>query len=198
MTSTRGPYKLKKRAESRDQTRHRLVSAAADLHREVGPAFTTMADVAARAGVSKMTAYRHFPTDLDLFRACGRHFVSGNPLPSPESWDDVEDPLARMRRALREIYAYYRRHARRLANVLRDAQTMPVGGAFREAEQAWRASLLEAWPAPLRRRPGLRAAVALSVNFETWHRLAESEELTDGQVVEHMVTAAAASSGRKP
>ena len=197
MTSARGPYQLKKRAERRDRTRLRLVAAAADLHGEVGPAFTTMADVAARAGVSKMTAYRHFPTDLDLFRACGRHFVDGNPLPNPESWADIPDPVARLRTALREIYAYYRRHARRISNVLRDSQTLPVGGAFREAERAWRDSLLDAWPSRTRGRPGLRAAVALGVNFEAWRHLVESVQLSDRQVIEHVVASAVASSERR-
>ena len=40
MPSKRGPYELKARADRQRQTRERLVAAAADLHGEVGPAFT--------------------------------------------------------------------------------------------------------------------------------------------------------------
>ena len=183
MPSQRGPYQLKKRAERRDQTVERLIAAAADLHAEVGPAFTTMAAVAERAGVSRMTAYRHFPTEQDLFRACARHFISGHPPPAPEPWLEIADPLVRLRRALGEIYAYYRRHEQRIANVLRDSQTMPVGGAFREAEKNWATALLSAWPATTQRRKALRAVIRLAVHFETWHYLVQHEELEDIDIV---------------
>ena len=189
MASNRGPYQLKQRAERRDQTRLRLVEAAADLHGEVGPAFTTMADVAERAGVSKMTAYRHFPTEKDLFGACSRHFIDAHPLPDPQPWHVIGDPNVRMRQALGEIYAYYDRHQERIANVLRDSLTMPVGGVFRDAERAWADALLGAWPARTRRRPSLKAGVAIAVHFETWHHLISRQGLTSRQVIDYTVPA---------
>jgi AcrR family transcriptional regulator len=194
MASKRGPYELKARAERQERTRERLVAAAADLHGEVGPAFTSITDVAQRAGVSRMTAYRHFPTDLDLFRACGRHFITGHPPPPIEAWLELVDPLDRLRRALGEIYAYYRRHEQRIANVLRDSQRMPVGGAFRDAETTWARALLAAWNAPERRRRSLRGAIALAVHFETWHHLAAHERLPDADIIGLMRDAAQAAS----
>lgn len=192
MASTRGPYQLKQRAERRDQTRMRLVAAAADLHGEVGPAFTTLAEVAERAGMSKMTAYRHFPTEKDLFGACARHFIGAHPLPDPGPWRAIPSPDARLRRALGEIYAYYGRHEQRIANVLRDSLTMPVGGVFRDAAGAWREHLLGVWPAEVRRRPILKAGVGLAVHFETWHHFVASQELTSPQVVDYNVAAVTA------
>ena len=189
MASKRGPYELKVRAERRDRTRERLVEAAADLHGEVGPAFTTMADVAERAGVSRMTAYRHFPSERELFRACGAHFVAGNAPPASEPWLEIQDPFARLRRGLSDIYAYYGRHDRRIANVLRDSRTMPVGGVFRDAEKRWASALLEGWPAHVRRRRRLRAALGLAVRFETWHYLSETGA-SDGDVI-RLIEAAA-------
>jgi AcrR family transcriptional regulator len=194
MSSKRGPYELKARAQRQEQTRERLVVAAADLHGEVGPAFTSIADVAARAGVSRMTAYRHFPTERDLFRACGQHFISWHPPPPVVPWLQIADPLDRLHAALHEIYAYYRQHRQRLANVLRDSQTMPVGGAFRDAEAAWAAALLDAWGTPARRRKPLRGAIALAVHFETWHHLAEHERLRDSDIATLMRRAAQATS----
>lgn len=186
MASRRGPYELKARAKRRDQTRERLVVAAADLHGAVGPAFTTMADVAERAGVSRMTAYRHFPTEQDLFRACGSHFIDAHPPPAGEQWLEISDPLARLTRALEDIYAYYRCHQQRIANVLRDSQTMPVGGAFREAGRTWAGTLLGAWPAQVRGSRSLRASIGFAVRFESWHYLVEHEDLRDIDVIQLM------------
>ena len=37
-----------------------------ELHKEVGPAQTTIAEIARRAGVQRLTVYNHFPTKPDL------------------------------------------------------------------------------------------------------------------------------------
>ena len=141
-----------------------------------------------------MTAYRHFPTERDLFRACSRHFITGHPLPPVEPWFEIDDPAARLRAALAEIYAYYRRHQQRIANVLRDSQTMAVGGVFRDAEKAWAAALLAGWDASAYRPKPLRGAIALAVHFETWHHLAEHERLRDPDIIALMHHTAQAAS----
>ena len=64
------PYKLGKRADRQAQTRRRIVEAAVDLHSTVGPAQTTVAQIAERAGVQRHTYYAHFPTEWDLVLAC--------------------------------------------------------------------------------------------------------------------------------
>jgi AcrR family transcriptional regulator len=50
-------------------TRQRLLAAAVESLAEVGYAATTVAVVAARAGVSRGAAQHHFPTRADLFAA---------------------------------------------------------------------------------------------------------------------------------
>src|SRR5215211_6472596 len=50
-------YELKKRAERRGETRRRIVQAAVDLHTTVGPAKTSTAAIAERAGVQRHTVY---------------------------------------------------------------------------------------------------------------------------------------------
>src|SRR5262245_17308758 len=50
----------------RDQTRTAIADAAVELFIERGFAATTMEEVAEAAGVSRRTAYRHFPTKDDL------------------------------------------------------------------------------------------------------------------------------------
>ena len=63
-------YELKERAESQQRTRQRIAKAAAELHEQVGPAETTVAEIARRAGVSRLTVYKHFPDDAALYPAC--------------------------------------------------------------------------------------------------------------------------------
>ena len=64
-------YTLKKRAEQQAETRRRIVEAAVDLHSSVGPALTTLSQVAERAGVQRHTLYAHFPDERTLFMARG-------------------------------------------------------------------------------------------------------------------------------
>ena len=58
-TETR-KYSLKARAERQAETRRRIVEATAELHTEVGPAQTTVAEIARRAGVQRLTVYNNF------------------------------------------------------------------------------------------------------------------------------------------
>ncbi|MBA2357024.1 MAG: helix-turn-helix transcriptional regulator [Actinobacteria bacterium] len=51
----------------------------AALHEEVGPARTTIAEIARRAGVQRLTVYKNFPDEYELFAACQRHFLSEPP-----------------------------------------------------------------------------------------------------------------------
>jgi hypothetical protein len=47
-------YELKARAQRQARTRQRIVEATMELHKEVGPARTTVAEVARRAGVHRL------------------------------------------------------------------------------------------------------------------------------------------------
>src|SRR6267378_1925698 len=101
-------YELKQRAESLSETRARIVSATVELHDSVGPAQTTISAIAQRAGVQRLTVYRHFPDERSLFEACSAHWAAQNPAPDPSTWVAVDDPEERLRIALTEIYAFYR------------------------------------------------------------------------------------------
>ena len=56
-------------------TRRKLLEAALESLGEVGYAATTVAVVAARAGVSRGAAQHHFPTRADLFAAAVEHMT---------------------------------------------------------------------------------------------------------------------------
>src|SRR5919107_2705025 len=121
----RGKYNLKARAERYQKTRQRIVEAAVELHRTAGPARSTVTEIANKAGVERQTVYNHFPDELSLFEACSAHNRSLNPPPDPGPWGLIADPEERLRRALADLYGYYRRNERMLANVTSDAQVNP-------------------------------------------------------------------------
>src|SRR5918995_7197902 len=93
-------YQKKRRAEQQAETRQRIVEAMVALHREVGPARTTISAIAERAGVERLTVYRHFPDEYSMFEACTSHYATEVPGPDPTAWADIEEPAERLRAAL--------------------------------------------------------------------------------------------------
>src|SRR5690606_4006184 len=93
-------YKMRRRAEARDQTRERILKATMQLHDEQGVAPTTLTQVARRAGVGPATVFRHFPTVNHLVQACGQHvwIEMRPPVPdaAPAIFAGIESPGARL------------------------------------------------------------------------------------------------------
>ena len=119
-------YELKQRAEDVTATRERIVEATVELHDSVGPARTTITAIAERAGVQRLTVYRHFPDERSLFEACSGHWTARHPRPDPVTWAAVDEPEERLRVALTAIYAYYRGGEGMIGNLLRDLPGLPV------------------------------------------------------------------------
>jgi len=118
----RRSYRLGKRAEAQRETRRRIVEAAVDLHSTLGPARTSVAQIADRAGVQRHTYYAHFPDERSLFLACSGLAMERDPLPDVSAWRSLPPGRERLRRGLAELYAWYGRNATQAACVLRDAQ----------------------------------------------------------------------------
>jgi AcrR family transcriptional regulator len=173
------PYRMRKRLEDVEETRRRIVEATVELHGTVGPANTTYAGVAALANVQRSTVYRHFPDEEALFGACTSHWFARHPWPRTDEWRAEADPLARLRRGLRELYRYYGENEQMLSNAWRDVEAMPT--FVREMLQAQvehtAAVLLEAWPDPDRR--SLRMAISHALDLRTWRSLADAGAAPD-------------------
>jgi hypothetical protein len=97
-----------------------------------------------------------------------------------------------VRHGLLEVYRYYRRHQRLIANVLRDRELgLPVGEGFIRHRAACRRVLASGFELdPTSRR--VHAALDLALDFHTWHTLA-SAGLSDRHAAEltaHLVEAA--------
>lgn len=168
-------YEMKARAQHVAETRRRIVEATVALHREVGPRETTIAEIARRAGVERLTVYKHFPDDRSLFEACQGHWLTRLPPPDFGRHAGIADPDQRTSAVLRDLYRWYREAAPMLRHSLRDAAALP---ALAETLQASRAMLEQTVELLLRGR-GLRgkasiraaAALGVSLQFSTWESL---------------------------
>jgi AcrR family transcriptional regulator len=193
MSSQNRKYELRARAEKQAETRRRIVEATAALHEEVGPARTTVAEIARRAGVQRLTVYNNFPNEAELFDACGQHSMAKNPPPDPSAALAIGDPAERLRAALQPLYVWYRKNARSTENLQRDRLVMPALDAVMRIRMDQSlgnlANNLAAGFAPAARSAkGLRAAVALALDFWTWRRLA-GEGMSDDDAAALMESA---------
>jgi AcrR family transcriptional regulator len=182
--SPRRKYQLRQRAEQQDQTRRRITEAAVELHQSIGLAATTVSAIAERAGVQRLTVYRHFPDQQAIFAACSQHFFAANPPPDTAAWAAIADPAARLATALAELYAWHERTEAMLTSVTRDAEVLPglVGSGYASLLQTMRASLLAGWPAG----PGGRlvaGAIGHALHFRTWLSLVRVQGLTTAEAV---------------
>ncbi len=169
-------YELKVRAESQRLTRERIVKATMELHKEVGPAKTTVAEIARRAGVQRLTVYNHFPEEDELFGACQAHWMGLNPLPDFSDAVALSDASERVRAVLRGYYGWYRETASMAEKVQRDRGALPpLDALMTRTADARLAQLTEALEGGFRSRgrrdERLRALIRLALDFWTWHRL---------------------------
>jgi AcrR family transcriptional regulator len=190
--SQKRTYQLKRRAERQDETRRRIVEATAALHQEIGPAATTISAIAERAGVERLTVYRHFPNESELFSACQHIFRANHPRPEINAWEAIAGPEKRLRRALQETYAYYHNTEAMTANVIRDAPGIPALAAILKDVPAYYAAarviLTSAFTVSEERLPLLRASIGHALEFTTWRSLVRNQGLSDEQAVEAMVS----------
>ena len=189
------PYELKRRAERQEQTRQRIVEAAVELHQAYGPAATTVSDVAERAGVGRVTVYRHFADETELLRACSGHYFERHPAPDPERWRAIADPAERLRTAIGETYAYHRDTEEMMTRVLADVREHEVMEPYHAHWQRATEVLLQPWRARGRRRTLLRAGIALALSFDTWRQLVREQGLSEEQAIELALRLAADTPG---
>ncbi len=194
----RGKYELKKRAERQQQTRLRIARATLELHEILGPALTTRSAIAQRAGVTRPTVYSHFPDDLSLGKACSSLEMSDNPLPDPEPWAEIPDPERRLRKALGDLYSYFRRRERLWANVLRDQEMLLDDPEALEADaqimepiflhwERMRETLAAGWGPPDSAPRLVLGAIGLALDFQAWRAMTRTQGMGDEQAIELMV-----------
>jgi AcrR family transcriptional regulator len=188
-------YELRARAERQRATRDRIVAATVALHRQIGPARTTIADIARHAGVQRLTVYNTFPDLRDLFAACLGRFLAEYPLPNLAPRSGTK-PLRDLERALVRIYRWYRATEAVERHIHRDRHLAPaLDELMRKTSDAGIAAFAQAHALAVaggqRSRP-LQAAIRLAFEARTWELLT-GEGLTDleaAQLMKLMVRAA--------
>jgi AcrR family transcriptional regulator len=184
-------YRLKRRAERQAETRQRIVDATVELHRELGPAQTTISAIAERAGVQRLTVYRHFPNERELMVACSSQYNAQNPPPDPTAWAGIRDPRDRFRQALAEIYGFYERTEEMLEKIIRDAETHEVTREFIAPYYQYLSQvvdlLCQGWDVPEEETVPFRAAIAHALGLATWRSLVRAQGLTNEQAVDVML-----------
>ena len=181
-------YTLKRRAEQQAETRRRIVEAAVDLHRSVGPALTTFSMIAERAGVQRHTLYAHFPDERSMQLACSGLTLERDPPPDAAPWRAIADRRERLRTGIRAIYGWYERNADLAACVLRDAEyhaltreiaAMRLGPFMMSYHEVLGASL----------NAKQHAMLGLAISFFTWRTLTRDGGLKQSAAVDAMVQA---------
>ena len=203
MSSQKRRYELRARADRQAQTRQRIVQATRALHEEVGPARTTIAEIARRAGVQRLTVYNHFPQESELFAACQASFMADHPPSDLAPALALEDPHARVRATLRNLYGDYRDRGTMTENVLRDRAVVPsLDALMRGSMDAQLAGLAEALGQGFsvrgaKKRAALRAVLSLALDFWTWQRLTAAG-LGDDEAADLMADVVAQTARRRP
>lgn len=189
MTNQGQKLKLKARAERQSQTRRRITAAAVELHQAVGPLATTISAIAERAGVERLTVYRHFPDEASLFAACTRHYFDSHPPPLPSKWESLQDPLDRFSEGLKELYAYWDQNQHLISSILRDYEVAPerIGSGTVEYIEEASQVLSTGWDLGGTQKRLLKAAIAHAVHFYTWRSLVRDQRLSATRAVDLMV-----------
>ena len=183
-------YILRRRAEQQAETRGRIVDATVALHEELGPKATTISAIAERAGVERLTVYRHFPDNDSLFRACSSRFLELNPPPEPLAWDAITDHATCVHAALLAVYRYYRRTEPMWTRVYRDLEEVPalkrVMNDFDKYLTRVGDDLVAALNATPAGRRRLKAVLAHCLAFSTWQSL-KRQRLSDTAMADLVV-----------
>lgn len=183
-------YTQKVRARQQEETRARIVEATMALHEELGPRAANVSAIAQRAGVQRLTVYRHFPDDADLFAACTGRWLKEHPPPRPAGWAHIADPGLRIRTALEAVYGYYRDTGRMWAVSYRDRDQVPAlegpMAGFEAHLDAVADDLLAAAEPSSSAHEAVQATLRHALAFQTWASL-DDQGLSDETMAELVV-----------
>ena len=180
-------YTKTRRAEQQDETRNRIVEALVALHEEVGPAQTSIKAIAEKAGVQRLTVYRHFPDDASLFQACTSHYLELHPPPDIADWAEVENAHERSHSVLLAFYKYYRQTEKMWNTAYRDVdQVEALQGPMNQFEayiDQVNDDLLKTWSKTHNIKKQLQLTLRHALRFSTWQSL-KNAKLKDEKIAE--------------
>ena len=158
----------------REETRRRIVSATADLHREHGILGTSHAMIAERADVSVPTVYNHFRTRSELVQACGAHIAASAPAMNPGFPGKQRGLRAMLAATVAAIGGDHAYRAPWLVHILHEAEKVPELKASFTRQAEHRRHLLQQALRPFLRTSLPDDLLILGealLNFSTWKTL---------------------------
>jgi AcrR family transcriptional regulator len=121
---------MESRTKGVENTRSRIVGAAMELHAEKGALATNWEDIAARAGVSQATVYRHFPSLDELIPACAQTVFDAIGVINEKQIEQIylgaRSPWQKLERYIRGTCDCYARGAGWLHAARREADLIPA------------------------------------------------------------------------
>jgi AcrR family transcriptional regulator len=174
-------YRLGRRAETKADTRERIVASAVALHREKGTVATSYADLAQHAGVSLQTVHNHFPTLGDLLPACMGMVAATAPEATADLFAHLAAPEDRLDALLKALFPQHAHFEPWMRWAVHEARLVPELEAGLRQGRDNLAALLAAAIAPgfAGKPPAeLVALLATLLDIECWMRLQSQSGLS--------------------
>jgi AcrR family transcriptional regulator len=175
-----------------DPTRERIVERTLELHNSRGIQATTWQEIAASAGVPVETVNAMFPTQDDLVRACGQHFLESLRMPPPERAPDIfadaSSEHERIRRLVETSFGVYERGADGIAVGRRERAEVPaVRESMDQLETSFDALVSEALRPRRPDSPSVASLRALT-DVEVWRTLRDQGATPEAAVEQASAT----------
>jgi len=177
------PYLQNERAATQARTRQKIVDATMQLHQDKGLLATTVSDIAKRAGVGKVTVYRHFPSDTELVEACSGQYFHLNPFPDLESWSSIASARIRIMKALKDTYEFHNKTEPMMSGILSEARNHPVVQPYHDFWAQAVEVLASDLPPAFSNDKTFKARLSLALSFDTWYILTKKQRLSENQAL---------------
>jgi AcrR family transcriptional regulator/DNA-binding transcriptional ArsR family regulator len=175
-----------------DPTREHIIECTLELHLNQGIQATTWKEIAERAGLPLETVKEQFPTQDELTRSCGAHFMESLRLPpstrAPEVFTGASSETERIRRLVETFFGAYERGADGIALGRRERREVPAADeSMEELDNSFDALVAEALR-PLHPDSSSVASVRALTDLEVW-RAMRDQGATPGAAVDQASTA---------
>ena len=178
---------MEARTKGVEETRFRIVGAAMKLHAEKGALATNWEDIAARAGVSPATVYRHFPSLDELIPACAQTVFDLIGVIGEEQIDQIyagaRTPWQKLERYIRGTCDCYARGAGWLHAARREADLIPAMNRAVEVQEKSNERLVRAAFAGYAVDDETVAVLSALADFPFWRSLTRGG-MTHAEAVE--------------
>jgi AcrR family transcriptional regulator len=158
-----------------DPTRERIIESTLELHQSQGIQATTWPEIADKAGVPVETVQALFPSQDELARSCGEHFMESLQMPpadrAPEVFAGASTEDERIHRLVETFFGVYERGGDGIAVGRRERKDVPAADeSLEELDHSFDAVVAEALR-PQRPDSSSVAAVRALTDLEVWRTL---------------------------